>query len=171
MVCAQDDGKLRIVALLVDTPGYDQLMLSKSAAAQPVQDAPDAKGVQLESQPAPATHFDNRIQLIVSERARKLNEQLEQVEEQGRWLQEQNKLVSEGETKLQEQMEEQRRELQEQNEFVNVVNERDRKLQEQNERLRDRERELQKQMEEQRRELQKQVDRLKRQLNDTKPMQ
>ena len=34
MFCAQDDRKLRIIALLVDTPGYDELMVSKSAVEQ-----------------------------------------------------------------------------------------------------------------------------------------
>ena len=83
MVCAQDDRKLKTIALLVDTPGYNQLKLSKSAAEQLAE-----KTERLE------------------EREKTLQEENE---EQVRKLQEQNKLASERERKLQERMEEQSR--------------------------------------------------------------
>ena len=167
MVCAQDDSKLRIIALLVDTPGYDQLMLPKSAAEQLAEKTELAKHLeerekllqeQIEEQASAAAQQGEHIQLhcawwricagelvrqIVSERETKLHEQMEQMEAQARWLQEQNELVSE----------------------------RERKLQKQNELASERERELQEQMEEQRRELQEQVEELKQQLNEGKPLQ
>ena len=65
MVCAQDDRKLRIIALLVDTPGYDELMLSKSAAEQLTEKTELIK------------HFEERNELA-SERERELQEQVEE---------------------------------------------------------------------------------------------
>ena len=59
MVCAQDDRKLKTIALLVDTPGYNQLMLSKSAAEQLAEKTELAK------------HLEERNE-VVSERERKL---------------------------------------------------------------------------------------------------
>ena len=101
MVCAQDDRKLKTIALLVDTLGYNQLMLSKSAAEQLAEKTELAK------------HLEEREKTLQEEN-----------EEQVRKLQEQNKLASERERKLQEQMEEQARKLQEQ------MEEQARKLQE-----------------------------------------
>ena len=87
MVCAQDDRKLKTIALLVDTPGYNQLMmLSKSAAEQLAEKTELAK------------HLEEREKTLQEEN-----------EEQVRKLQEQNKLASERERKLQERMEEQSR--------------------------------------------------------------
>ena len=74
MACAQDDRKLRIIALLVDTPGYNELMLPKSAAEQLAEKTELAK------------HLEERNELV-NERERKLQEQME---EQRRELQEQN---------------------------------------------------------------------------------
>ena len=102
MICAQDDRKLKTVALLVDIPGYNQLMLSKSAAEQ------------LAEKTELARHLGEREKTL-----------LEENEEQVRKLQEQNMLASERERELQEQMEEQSRKLQEQ------MEEQSRKLQEQ----------------------------------------
>ena len=86
MVCAQDDRKLKTIALLVDTPGYDELMLLKSAAARLAEKTELAK------------HLKKREKWLQEEN-----------EEQVRKLQEQNKLASERERKLQERMEEQSR--------------------------------------------------------------
>jgi len=87
--------------LLVDTLGYDQLMLSKSAAEQLAEKTELAKHLE--------------------EREKKHNEQMEQMKEQARWMQEQ---MEEQRRELQEQMEEQARELQKHTE-------QNRKLQEQ----------------------------------------
>ena len=91
MICAQDDRKLKTIALLVDTLGYNQLMLSKSAAEQLAEKTELAK------------HLEEREKTLQEEN-----------EEQVRKLQEQNKLASERERELQKQMEEQRQELQKQ---------------------------------------------------------
>ena len=72
MGCAQDDCKLKTIALLVDITGHDELMLSKSADEQLTEKTELAK------------HFEERNELS-SERERKLQEQME---EQRRVLQE-----------------------------------------------------------------------------------
>ena len=96
----QDDRCLRTIALLVDTPGYNKLMLSKS----------DAEHLSVEIR-------------TDAEETRKQHEQMEEQCTWARMLEQQNKLASEREKRLQAKMEEQARKLQEQTEQNKMLQE------------------------------------------------
>ena len=91
--CAQDDRCLRTIALLVNTPGYNKLMMSKSDAEQ--------------------------LSVEIRTDAEEARKQQKQMEEHARMLEEQNKLASEREKQLQEQA----RNLQEQTEQIRKLRE------------------------------------------------